>query len=107
MPLTITIELSDEQLDQLAERIAAKVASPTGSSPPEKGSVAEDDEGPDSILLTAEEIAAQLGCTRRSILKWREDGIIPAAIHRGKFIRFDLVQVREALRQDATRQVAP
>jgi predicted site-specific integrase-resolvase len=56
-------------------------------------------------LLSAEEVANKLGCDRRSVLIWRQQGIIPAAIHRGKFIRFSMPAVRAALRKDAEKQV--
>ena len=56
-------------------------------------------------LLTAEEVAERIGCKRRTILKWMSEGIIPAAIHRGKFIRFNMPDVRAALRKDADSQV--
>jgi len=52
-------------------------------------------------LLTAEQVAAAIGCNSRSILRWRKEGLIPAEIDRGNFLRFDLERVREALRKDA------
>ena len=52
-------------------------------------------------LLTPDELAQKLGATKSRILDWRRAGIIPAAIHRGNFIRFDLADVMEALKADA------
>lgn len=56
-------------------------------------------------LLTAQEIGKRLGKPWKTILEWRKQGIIPAEVARGNFIRFDYTKVREALRKDAESQV--
>lgn len=48
-------------------------------------------------LLKAEDLAAILNVSSRTILKWYHVGIIPARIHVGKTIRFELEPVMAAL----------
>ena len=48
-------------------------------------------------LLSADEVAETLGISGRCVLNWFYDKIIPAAVHQGKVIRFDLDKVMAAL----------
>lgn len=57
-------------------------------------------------LLTAEQVASAIGLNKVSILRWKREGIIPAEIDRGNFLRFDLAKVRQALREDAAKKAA-
>lgn len=57
-------------------------------------------------LLTIEELAETLNVSVRSVKNWRADGTIPAAIHEGRVVRFDLPSVKRALAKRA-RRTAP
>jgi predicted site-specific integrase-resolvase len=50
-------------------------------------------------LLKAEDLAAIINVSSRTILNWYHEGIIPARIHVGAVIRFELEPVMEALDQ--------
>jgi predicted DNA-binding transcriptional regulator AlpA len=51
---------------------------------------------------SAQEIAGRYGVSRRLILNWYYSGLIPAAVHIGRVLRFDPAEVDKALR-DATK----
>jgi excisionase family DNA binding protein len=51
--------------------------------------------------LKAEEIASELNVSKRTILNWHADGILPASIAVGRVIRFNLEECRAALKQHA------
>lgn len=53
---------------------------------------------PPTGLETAAQIAARYGVTDRTVLNWLYADIIPAAIRVGKVVRFDPVEVANALR---------
>jgi excisionase family DNA binding protein len=59
----------------------------------------------DTELLTAEQVAAKLGTNKVTILRWKREGVIPAEVDRGNFLRFDMDRVRQALREDAAKKV--
>ena len=48
-------------------------------------------------LLTAAEVADALHMSSQVVLRWKRAGIIPAAIDRHRFVRFDLAAVRRQL----------
>jgi len=50
-------------------------------------------------LLKPQDLATILNVSSRTILNWYYDGIIPARIHVGKVIRFELEPVMAALEQ--------
>lgn len=50
-------------------------------------------------LLKPQDLATILNISSRTILNWYHDGIIPARIHVGKTIRFELEPVMVALEQ--------
>jgi predicted DNA-binding transcriptional regulator AlpA len=50
-------------------------------------------------LLKAEDLAAIINVSSRTILNWYHDGTIPARVHVGAVIRFELEPVMEALDQ--------
>ena len=49
--------------------------------------------------LKASELAPILKVSRRTILNWHQDGVIPAEINIGRVIRFSLPEVRKALKE--------
>lgn len=53
--------------------------------------------------LTAAEIAPLFKVSKRTVLNWHNDGIIPAEIAVGRVIRFDAARVRDALRVHSAR----
>lgn len=53
-------------------------------------------------LLKAEDLAAIINVSSRTILNWYYEGIIPARIHIGKVIRFELEPVMDALEHAST-----
>jgi excisionase family DNA binding protein len=60
-----------------------------------------------SKLLTADELAELVGTSRRTVMSWLGDGIIPAAVREGNVLRFDEATVRKALaKRAATRTKA-
>ena len=58
-------------------------------------------------LLTAEQVAEKMGTHRVTILRWKREGIIPAEVDRGNYLRFDYEKVRKALREDAASKTSP
>ena len=52
-----------------------------------------------SVRESAKEIASHYGVSRRKVLDWYYAGIIPAAMHVGRVLRFDPVEVEAALRK--------
>lgn len=48
-------------------------------------------------LLSSEEVAQHLGISGRCVLNWFYEKIIPAAVHQGKVIRFNMDDVMAAL----------
>jgi excisionase family DNA binding protein len=57
-----------------------------------------------SKLLTSEELAEALSVHRNTVMNWFQAAMIPAAIHEGKTLRFDLADVRRALAKRATQK---
>ena len=51
----------------------------------------------DETLLSSEQVAAKLNISSRCVLNWLYAGIIPAAVHVGKVIRFREDEVMAAL----------
>jgi hypothetical protein len=49
-------------------------------------------------LLDPNQLGEKLGVPRATVLQWRRQGIIPAEIAIGKFMKFDYERVRKALR---------
>jgi excisionase family DNA binding protein len=58
----------------------------------------------DPSLLSSEQVAAKLNISSRCVLNWLYSGIIPAAVHVGKVIRFREADVMKALAK-ASEQV--
>ena len=58
-------------------------------------------------LLTADELAEVLQVSKRTVKTWLSEGGIPAAIHEGKVLRFDLPTVKKALAKRATKKTRP
>lgn len=54
---------------------------------------------PKSDNLTAKEIAAHLGVHTNTVLKWGRDGLVPCDRIGHKHIRFNLAEVRAAMRK--------
>ena len=61
---------------------------------------------PVPALLDAEQVGELLSCTAETVRRWHRQGIIPSAIHEGKTVRFDLYDVRAALRRRAKERDA-
>ena len=59
-----------------------------------------------SKLLTADELADALRVSRRTVMTWLADGIIPAAIREGQTLRFDEATVRKHLEKRAAKKTA-
>lgn len=57
-------------------------------------------------LLTADELAEQLGVSKRLVMGWLADGRIPAAVREGHTLRFDPDKVRTALAKRAAKRTA-
>lgn len=58
-------------------------------------------------LLTADELAESLQVSKRTVKTWLGEGVIPAAIHEGQVLRFDLPTVKKALAKRATKKTRP
>lgn len=63
-----------------------------------------------SELLTAEQLAPMIGFTCKSgkviVGRWKNEGRIPAAVDEPNFVRYDLAEVRAALKERAERKAA-
>lgn len=53
--------------------------------------------------VTAREIGTLNGVCRRTVLDWYHGGLIPAAVHVGRVLRFDPAEVEAALRKASIR----
>ena len=53
--------------------------------------------------LNAKELADKIGVSRRTILNWHQDGVIPSQININRIIRFSLPDVIEALESKSVR----
>ena len=53
--------------------------------------------------LKAQELAEEIGVSRRTILNWHQDGVIPSQINVNRIIRFSLTDVLEALQSKSVR----
>ena len=53
--------------------------------------------------LNAQEIAEEIGVSRRTVLNWHQDGVIPSQININRIIRFSLPEVLEALESKSVR----
>jgi excisionase family DNA binding protein len=58
-------------------------------------------------LITADELAEVLQVSKRTVKYWLADGVIPAAVHEGQVLRFDLPAVKKALAKRATKKIRP
>lgn len=54
--------------------------------------------------LTARQLAPQLGVHWQTVLRWGREGIIPSHRAGGKHVRFDLREVRQAMRENGMPQ---
>jgi predicted site-specific integrase-resolvase len=55
-----------------------------------------------SELVDADAVARHLHVTRATILSWGRRGLIPRVLAGRRRVRFNLVEVEAALKQDAT-----
>lgn len=57
-----------------------------------------DTQGHPTAYQSASQLGERYGVSRRTVIGWYHDGIIPAAIHVGRVLRFDPSAVDQALK---------
>jgi predicted site-specific integrase-resolvase len=55
-------------------------------------------------LLTARQLAKEIGISYRTVLEWTAAGVIPIAIHECRIFRYDIEEVRAALAKRAAKK---
>ena len=56
-------------------------------------------------LLDAQQVAQALGVSKRTILLWHQNGIIPSLIYVNRTIRFSLPDVLEHLQMQSVKMI--
>ena len=57
-----------------------------------------------SELLNQQQLCKALGISDFTVRAWLRDGVIPAEINEGKTLRFDIEDVRAALKKRAAKK---
>lgn len=52
---------------------------------------------------TPEQTAREVGTSKPTLLEWHKQGIVPSVVNEGRVIRFDIDEVKEALKARAKR----
>ena len=81
--------------------MSAKLDTQSPASVPQKRShPSHSQQGNHHPALTAKQLALQLGIHWQTVLRWAREGIIPAQRGGGNYIRFDLSEVRQAMKEN-------